>query len=301
MHETLQYADSEDKTDLKLLIKKLDGYYLPKQNITYERHVFNTTSQEHGQSIDNYVTLLKKRAQTCEFGELTDSLIKDRLVVGMKKDSVRAKLLRETNLDLPKAIDICRAAEQSQTQMDIISGQNLSVNAVKAKDRKREKTSAAARGAANAVTFLCRSCGREHAPRQCPAYGKECSTCGRKHHFPKMCRTTTHTTRDGKASPRKTPRRSGRQKLEELHLKFDESDTDEDELYIGELTQSGNAWYVNLTLMIARKKGTIKFKLDTGAQCNVIPEYVFKQYKCLKGPYEVQGKTDYLQWSQNNA
>ena len=41
-----------------------------------------------GQSVDEYVTELKSRSEHCEFGELKNSLIKDKIVLGVnsKKD-----------------------------------------------------------------------------------------------------------------------------------------------------------------------------------------------------------------------
>ena len=37
--------------------------------------------------------------------------------------------------------------------------------------------------------WLCRYCGRNHEPRQCPAYGKMCAGCGKMGHFRKVCRS----------------------------------------------------------------------------------------------------------------
>ena len=58
-------------------------------------------------------------SKCCEFGDLTDFLIKDRLVCGVIKDSVRGRLLRETELTLKKAIDECSAAKTSTEQMNV--------------------------------------------------------------------------------------------------------------------------------------------------------------------------------------
>ena len=35
----------------------------------------------------------------------------------------------------------------------------------------------------------CRYCGRNHVPRQCPAYGKKCARYGKMGHFKKVCRS----------------------------------------------------------------------------------------------------------------
>ena len=56
---------------------------MPKKNLVYERFVFNTCNQNQGQTIDSYVTELRTKAQSCEYDELKDSLIRDWIVVGI--------------------------------------------------------------------------------------------------------------------------------------------------------------------------------------------------------------------------
>ena len=59
--------------------------------------------------------------QSCEFELLKDSLIKDRIVCGITSDQVRARLLRESDLTLTKAVDICRAAEATTAQAQMLN------------------------------------------------------------------------------------------------------------------------------------------------------------------------------------
>ena len=40
----------------------------------------------------------------------------------------------------------------------------------------------------------CKYCGGSHAPRQCPAYGKTCASCGKMGHFKKVCRSRRDCT-----------------------------------------------------------------------------------------------------------
>ena len=112
--------DEKEVDDLKVLMNKFEAYCNPKRNITYERHLFNTRVQNVGETIDAYVTELKIQAKNCEFGALCDELIRDRIVVGIRDDAVRSRLLRETELDLQKTVDICRASEQSKSHMNAI-------------------------------------------------------------------------------------------------------------------------------------------------------------------------------------
>ena len=81
--------------------------------------MFNTRNQQVGEAIDQYLTDLKTKAKYCEFGAITDSLVKDRIVCGILDDGTRSRLLREPDLSLQKALDICRANEATTTQMKL--------------------------------------------------------------------------------------------------------------------------------------------------------------------------------------
>jgi hypothetical protein len=71
---------------------KFELYCTPKKNVTFERHVFNTRNQEPSESIDSYVTELRKLAKSCEFAQLHDSLIKDRIVCGIHSAEFRQRI-----------------------------------------------------------------------------------------------------------------------------------------------------------------------------------------------------------------
>ena len=88
-------VSDEDKVKIDVVIKKFEEYCTPKKNVTYERHVFNTRAQGATEGIDAYVTELRKLARNCEFGELHDSIICDRIVWGVRSNEVRKRLLRE--------------------------------------------------------------------------------------------------------------------------------------------------------------------------------------------------------------
>ena len=50
---TLSFDDAGDD---KKLVEKFEAYCIPRKNVTWERHVFNTRNQQSGKSIDQYVT-----------------------------------------------------------------------------------------------------------------------------------------------------------------------------------------------------------------------------------------------------
>jgi hypothetical protein len=64
------------------VVAKFDVYCLPRVNVTFERHLFFTRDQKESKSVESYVAALRKLAKTCKFGELRDSLVRDRLFAG---------------------------------------------------------------------------------------------------------------------------------------------------------------------------------------------------------------------------
>ena len=89
----------------------------------YERFVFNTTNQKPGETIYVFSMRLRHLAESCEFGQLQDDLIRDRIVIGTTDEPGRERLLRERPVpDLNRVIENLRAAEISRTHRDAMMG-----------------------------------------------------------------------------------------------------------------------------------------------------------------------------------
>ena len=80
VYNTFTWENDEDKLKVDKIVEKFNTYCIPRKNVTWEQYVFNTRNQHAGETIDQYVTDLQTKAQTCEFDELKDSLIRDRIV-----------------------------------------------------------------------------------------------------------------------------------------------------------------------------------------------------------------------------
>ena len=95
----------------ELTINALEDYFLPKKNVVYERYVFNSCFQAPEESNDCYANRLRKLASSCQFGALTEEMTRDRLVIGIQDKSTKARLLREKDFSLDKALDMCKSSE----------------------------------------------------------------------------------------------------------------------------------------------------------------------------------------------
>lgn len=122
---------------LKQVKEKFDLYFSPKLNITFERYKFHKILQNDGETIDEYITRLRLQAQNCEFEQLSDSILRDQLILGIKNDSLRTKLLSE-DITLEKAIKICQATELAQKQTaEIHSEHEKNIYLVQKTDNKK--------------------------------------------------------------------------------------------------------------------------------------------------------------------
>ena len=161
VYNGLSFATEEDKKKLSKIMEKLDEFAIGEVNETYERYVFNSRDQEADESIDAYVAALHKLAQTCNLCScLHDSVIRDRIVLGIRSKQLRKRLLQERKLTLSK----CQSTVATSSQLQAISGtETEDVNKIRHcdsrdKSRKTDKT----RGPkGNRIT--CLFCGGEHA------------------------------------------------------------------------------------------------------------------------------------------
>ena len=90
-----------------------------------------TNNSEQSENVSTYLTELRTIAQNCDHASITpDEILRDRLVLGIRDDKFRERLLRTEGLTLKKAVEIIKAAEQTQQQVKQMTG-NLFVNTIK--------------------------------------------------------------------------------------------------------------------------------------------------------------------------
>ena len=218
----------------------------------YERFRFNNRVQEAGESISAYLTELRTIAKNCAHDGITpDEILRDRLVLGLRDDKMRERLLRINDLTLEKAIDICKASEQTSAQLQAMQSGNHDVVSFVRKRQTRhaastpanrtyKKTSAPKR--ATTVEQDCKYCGRQHGTRECPAYGQTCRKCGKKNHFQAKCRAA---------------------QLSNVHM-------NEEVFFVGLIGDRSSKAVITVDVGRPRPQSRVQFQMDTGAECNVL-------------------------------
>ena len=69
-----QFDSPDKREDLPSVIEALQRHFVLQRNEAFERYVFNTAVQESGESVDDYVTRLRRLAATCNFNTTANNL-----------------------------------------------------------------------------------------------------------------------------------------------------------------------------------------------------------------------------------
>lgn len=280
IYDGLPFANSEEETQIDKIIELLDAYFIGETNEIYEAYLFNQRVQEIGESFDSFLTALRSLAKTCNFGSMQDRMIRDRVVVGIRDNSTRKKLLAENKLTLNKCIDICRASETTSKQLKEMS-QAEEVSAISTGNPKWKTDPRNRSGWETAKGHLptpskqpgqikCKFCHKTHARKKelCPAWQQKCGNCGQMNHFSVAC--------NSQKANKQPSKKAQVHNLEPQLPDFSEEDSD-DYLFTVESVSAVHSKdipkkiFANMQL----KDETVKFQLDCGATVNILPEDIY--------------------------
>ncbi|UYV83268.1 K02A2.6-like, partial [Cordylochernes scorpioides] len=262
IYKTFHISENDTYPNVKEMLDMLTNHFKPFKNTIQRRNAFFTCVQKERQGIMEFVTELKHLAQECEFENLTESLIRDRLIIGILDREVKRKLLEDPQLTLPRAISIAVISESTCSQVASLNEQKMIEKIEKrnwVKDTIRMENAEAGPSGINPrrerIIEPCKWCGQRHKYGKCPAYGKKCNACGKTNHFSVVCRT---------------------KRIRNL-LAESEAEESCDEINLNEVavkTVRSDKW--SAVIIINGKKTTVH--LDTGAQINVLPHKVINQW-----------------------
>ena len=266
VYDGLKFQNDEDRKNIIKVLQVLD-FCIGQTNEIYERYTFNKREQEVNETIDSYVASLRSLVKTCRFGGLEEEMIRDRIVLGIRDNHTRKKLLQEKKLDLQRCVDICRASEKSNSQLRVIEEVQFVKKSTKTMSDKQRKDSR------DKQEIICEYCGFRHRKEktECPAYGKECAACGRKNHFARKCTQKT-SRKQKKPRPGKKPHTK-----KSVHNVNDYSSSSDYEYVLTVEEVHSVSKKKKITAQMVINNQTVQFQVDCGSSVNILPETLYKK------------------------
>ncbi|KAL6471840.1 hypothetical protein MHYP_G00204900 [Metynnis hypsauchen] len=268
---------ADERKLLTTYYDRFETYVTPKANPIFARYKFHEKIQGNSESFDQFLTELRLLVKDCGYPN-GDEMVRDRIVFGINSPRIREKLLcYGSGLTLENAIDIARSHELSQQQLKTMvfltaNQASQSVHAVNrwtnkaAHTRHGRKVAGGADDDGAVRSKECGACGQAHSRTEdCPAKGRQCNKCKKFNHFAKVCRA-------------RTQQKQTTFKSKKVHTVSDCTEESPPELFIDSITKlhantAREQAFAEIEVGKARHK--LKFKVDTGAQANVIPANTF--------------------------
>ena len=232
-----------------------------KANVPYERLCFREISQLPSETMEQFATRLRPKAQPCEFGDAAavDEQIPDQVISKCLSHNLRRKLLEKGKiLTLQQLREIARVMEDSEKQARKIEVAANEVNRVSANSNEKGNPRAGGKQSTRSIVFCCGNVGHKANDKVCPARGKRCKKCNNPGHFEKVCKTKLKTSEGRKGGKDRRVKQVG----------VGVAGTDDSEYAFGVLGGVDNPDNSEISVKIGGVQVTMI--IDSGASCNVL-------------------------------
>lgn len=252
----------EDSLTYDTIVKRLQTQLKPEKSPLVARYEFENRSRNAGETVSQYVAVLKHLATECKFNEMMRlERLRDRIVSGIRDKKMMSELLKlkleELTFDI--AVAKCIAIEQSYKDVEVMHGgePNPVYKLKKAKPKPIERESKEPKPSQS----KCYRCHGDHEHKSCPYKKEICHYCRKKGHISKACRKRE------RAQGSHTPAN---------HLDDQDSSSSDDFLGSLEIHKVGNK--DNVIWVTPEIDGIpLKMELDTGSAVSTIPYKLYKE------------------------
>lgn len=214
---------AEDRYDLDTVFMKFDTHFGIRRYKAVKRQEFLDTKRKTNQTISEFISDLKQKADLCEYGPQKNAFICDKIINSVNDNKLIERLLDipDDDLTLDRVTTICRQYELAQTHLRVIdktdksedvhffkrqqpAGRGFNQHRGRGRPPSRPPRRDAKPGYQGTLPS-CKYCMKHHPRGKCPAYNQNCNTCGRKGHFQSssMCEGTRGTSHSYKHNPRR--------------------------------------------------------------------------------------------------
>ena len=271
---------TEERAKYQEVMAKLDAYFKVRKNVIFERARFNRRNQLPEETAEEYITVLFRLVDSCDYGNLKDEMLRDRLVVGIRDEGLSQRLQMDSELTLAKAMKLVRQSEavkKHSSQLKDHPNAQPSVD-LAAMNRPPQYKKGPRFHKGDGISRVrsqggkaCSRCGKTTHPQGtlCPAIGVTCKRCKRKGHFASQCFSTT-------------VRLPTDELLMEADVTADEvtvntdvnNEIGLDTAFLDAVTTGNQVTSWRSNILIGNTEAN--FKLDTGAEATAITEDTYK-------------------------
>ncbi|XP_058123724.1 WD repeat-containing protein 35-like [Anopheles ziemanni] len=97
-------------------MSKLNAFFLPKGNATYERHLLRQMKQGAGETVGAFTVRLRIQAERCGFGDKMEENVKDQVIGNCQSPALRRELLKRGDADLTEILRVAQIFETVAVQ-----------------------------------------------------------------------------------------------------------------------------------------------------------------------------------------
>ena len=116
IYSSLPFCNEKKKQTMSRVLALFEEHCIGESNVIYDHYMFNNRHQEAHKLFDKYLTDLRELVGHCHFGLMSEELLRDHIVCGVKNPSLREQLLEKKGLTLCSCVDMCRANEVTAKQ-----------------------------------------------------------------------------------------------------------------------------------------------------------------------------------------
>ena len=265
-----------------VIVQAMQSHLDPQPLAIAQRFKFHQRNQKSDETISQFVVKLRKCAEHCDFQDKLDEALRDRLVCGLRSETIQKRLLAEKNLTLASAIEIAQGMEAATRQstelrLQAASGQpqNHDIQLLAKPTAKLRKK--------------CYRCGRTgHLPSICHFRDQKCRKCGKLGHIAKVCNSREAMDKQQPAQRNYSGRPQQQQQQPQRRPIPQQTKYVEGEL-TDDVTSDSGEWGIftvqsrlettqpSIIVQLKINNEEVVMELDTGASLTIMSENTLKQ------------------------
>ena len=201
----------------------LEEEFKPKGNKLISIIELWTRSKQGNKTLNEWLTYVYNLVEACNYGDSTDRIIRDVLIIGCESDRAKDRIIRRgETITLNETIEILQTEASTNSTLrqfqEIQSNDKKSTGSIyyqsydsrskKSKAPSNEQNSSSSPTGSTGSKRICFRCGepfsRQHM-KECRAQNVTCNGCGIKGHLKKCCKKSGNFPKDNSSRQNQSP------------------------------------------------------------------------------------------------